>query len=87
LPENRRDSRGLRFNAPHDPAGLAETLRALALRAHRAIRTERTEETRRERDELRHALGRLESDCSSQGLNRLVPYVAALRREVETRLG
>jgi Spy/CpxP family protein refolding chaperone len=72
-----------------DAADLAATLRALATRAHEAVRAagDRAEgPMRHELSELRNAIAQLEDDFRSQNLDTVIPYVVALRQQVEARL-
>lgn len=74
------------IEAKHDPARLGATLRDLAVRAHRAVRSPDARDApdaRRELDDLRSSLAALQHSLRAQSLDGLVPYVAALRREVE----
>jgi hypothetical protein len=78
-------------------ADLAQTLRALATRAHQAVK-----EKARDAADCDHAsngqshtqtlvdlqaeIHRLQAELESQGLHRLVAYVTALRQEIEAVL-
>lgn len=83
----------------HDPAGLGAALRELATRAHRAVRTVDAV-SRAGGDPARQATGalaelarllpriaQLQHRVGAAPGSRLTLYLAALRREVETRLG
>ena len=83
------DGRALRWEGTHDPAELAVALRTLALRAHRAVRAAGhtvdanvLEELR----DLRDAACCLEDTLLTQRLHRMVPYVAALRQQIEAAI-
>jgi hypothetical protein len=79
----------MRPNSRRDAADMAASLRSLATRAHEAVKAF---ETRRHRPpseelaELMAAIHQLENDFRTQNLHDLIPYVAALRHQVETRL-
>jgi hypothetical protein len=70
----------------HDPAGLSATLRDLAARAHRAVRAAQAEgpsvDSQRELMDLHARIVQLQRNLQAQSLEGLVPYVAALGREV-----
>jgi hypothetical protein len=77
---------------PHyrrDAAEMAATLRSLATRAHQAVKAHESGQRRLahgELAELKSAIHQLEDDFRGQDLHDLVPYVAALRHQVERRL-
>ncbi len=80
----------LRFDGRHDAADLAAQLRDLAFRAYEAVKRPPAidEATRgQELSELRIAIHRFEAEILNQKLDGLLPYVAALRQEVEAKLG
>ncbi len=84
------EDRAVRFDGRHDAADLAAALRDLALRAYEAVKdstalngTNRGPELR----ELQIALSQFEAEILEQKLDGLVPYVAALRQQVEAKLG
>jgi hypothetical protein len=71
----------------HDPAGLSARLRELAARAHRAVRAAQaggpTDHSQRELVELHARIVQLQRSLQAQALDGLLPYVSALRQEVE----
>ncbi|MGC8643873.1 MAG: hypothetical protein ACP5XB_28765 [Isosphaeraceae bacterium] len=72
-----------------DPAEMAASLRSLATRAHQAVKAFETRQHRLagvELNELVSAIRQLEDDFRKQELHHLVPYVVALRHQVQTRL-
>jgi hypothetical protein len=75
---------------PHDPSGLSATLRRLALETHRVVRrgdgAETLEERQQELLDLNERLEELYHSLRSQKLDSLATYVAALQREVGSRL-
>lgn len=84
------DSRVPRSDALIDPADLAEALRVLAIRAHHALKIaqDRLDESIRvELRDLRTAIHWLENEFRTQQLDRMLPYVVSLRREIESLLG
>lgn len=83
------EGRTMRTYYRRDPAEMAATLRVLATRAHEAVKSlehRRQPLSLAELAELRVAIRQLEDDFRTQDLHGLVPYVAALREHVETRL-
>ncbi len=79
----------MRRNAHRDPAEMAAALRFLATRAHEAVKALETHQLRpanAEVIELMVAIRQLEDDFRTQSLHHLVPYVSALRHQVQTRL-
>jgi hypothetical protein len=71
-------------------AELAQTLRALATRAHQAVKATCAFEkpsNSLELIDLQTEIHRLEIELETQGLEHLLGYVVALRREVESKLG
>ncbi len=72
----------------HDPAGLSARLRELAARAHRAVRAAQaegaTDRSQRELVELHARIVQLQRSLQAHSLDGLLPYVTALRQEVET---
>jgi hypothetical protein len=73
----------------HEAADLAATLRVLASKAHEAVKAIETRQrhlTCKELDDLRIAIGCLENEFRAQNLRSLIPYVVALRQQVETKL-
>ncbi len=83
------DARAMRWDGTHDPAELAVALRTLAIRAHRAVKaagqtvdTNLLEELR----DLRDSACCLEDTLLTQRLHRMVPYVAALRQQIEAAI-
>jgi hypothetical protein len=89
-PHHSRSEGRLRRPGPQtDPAELAEVLRGLAVRAHDALKAFQTrcdECSREELHSLRNAIHWLENELRAQGLERMLPYVASLRRQVECAL-
>ena len=75
----------------HDPAGVGARLRELAGRAHRAVRAAQAEgpttHSQRELVELHARIIQLERTLQAQSLDGLIPYVSALRQQVESVLG
>jgi hypothetical protein len=83
------DGRAFRFDRGQDAASLALRLRTLTTRAHEALHaTVSSDDTRRDAElrALHLAIGYLEEDLRSQNLGRLVPYVTALRHQIESNL-
>jgi hypothetical protein len=83
------DRRTLRLDGTQDPAELAVALRTLAIRAHRAVKAvgqtvdaNVLEELR----DLRTAVCWLEETFLSRQMHRMVPYVAALRLQIEAAI-
>jgi hypothetical protein len=82
----------------HDPAGLSDTLRELAVMAHRAVRSAGTSTTRpgvivgldsdshQELVKVHARIIQFQRILQAQSLHGLVPYVSALRRKVEDQL-
>jgi hypothetical protein len=71
-------------------AELAQTLRALATRAHQAVKAAGAfgkPTNTLELIDLQTEIHRLEIELETQGLAHLLGYVVALRREVESKLG
>jgi len=60
-------------------------LRELALKAHRAVRS--TDDPGHELSELHAQIVQLQQNLHGQSLDSLASYVAALRQEIEDRLG
>ncbi len=75
---------------PHDPSRLSASLRQLALETHQAIRradgADALPEDRKELFELSERLEMLFRTLKSEQLDTLASYVAALQREVDSRL-
>lgn len=83
----------------HDPAELSAALREVAMRAHRAIRAveavsgpggdaaRQAESALAELARLYPRIVQLQHRVGSGSHSRLAAYLAALRNEVETRLG
>jgi hypothetical protein len=83
------EGRAMRPHTRRDAAEMAATLRSLATRAHQAVKAFETRQHRlagSELTELVSAICQLEDDFRKQELHHLVPYVAALRHQVQTRL-
>lgn len=83
------EGRTMRRHTRRDPAEMAAALRSLALRAHQAVKAFETRQHRpdcSELSELVSAICQLEDDFRKQELHHLVPYVAALRHQVQIRL-
>jgi hypothetical protein len=84
------DGRVPRLGIRNDPADLAEALRCLSIRAHHALKLagDRVDESIRvELHDLRTAIRWLEDEFRTQQLDRMLPYVVALRHQVESVLG
>ena len=78
-----------------NPAKLSRKVRELAYRSHRALKADAkpqgpvsssSEESRQELRDLRIQLARLQQKIHALGLGGLVPWIDALKRQVETRL-
>jgi hypothetical protein len=72
-----------------DAADLAASLRALAIRTHHLLRSAEETNQRVDRAELRAlrtAILDLEADFLNQDLHGLLPYVRALRDQIELEL-
>ena len=83
------DGRGSRRDRIHDPAELAVVLRTLALRAHRAVKAAGQSVDAKVLEELRDLraeASRLEETLLTRRLHRMVPYVAALRQQIEAAI-
>jgi hypothetical protein len=86
---HRPDRRSSWSGARDDPAALARTLRALAIRAHHTLKIARDrvdESIHAELHELRTAICWLEDQFRTQQLDRMLPYVRSLRSRVESVL-
>jgi Spy/CpxP family protein refolding chaperone len=83
------EGRAMRTKIRHDAAELAATLRALATQAHEAVKATGDHSDgsmRHELSNLRNAIAQLEDDFRSQNLTTMVPYLVALREQVESKL-
>ena len=83
------EGRIMKQNYRRDAADMAASLRSLATRAHEAVKAFESRKHRpggHELAELLAAIHELENDFRAQNLDDLVPYVTALRQQVETRL-
>ena len=83
------EGRSMRPHARRDAAEMAAALRSLAIRAHQAVKAFESRQHRlagSELHDLLSAICQLEDDFRKQELHHLVPYVAALRHQVQTRL-
>ncbi len=78
-----------------NPAKLSRKVRELAHRSHRALKAAATphvltsgssETSHQELHDVRIQLARLQQKIHALGLRGLVPWIDALRRQVETRL-
>ena len=84
------EGRNLRIESREDAAELAADLRRLAMRSFRAVKqAEELDDASNGRllAELRTESHRLQAELEGQGLDPLATYVAALRRQVEWKLG
>jgi hypothetical protein len=81
---------GICGSHPHDPSRLSASLRRLALETHRAIRrtdgADSSAEGQQELLDLSERLEELHRSLQSENLDALARYVAALQREVCSRL-
>ena len=83
------NGRAMRGDGTHDPAELAMALRTLAIRAHRAVKAAgQTVDANilEELRDLRAEVRCLEDTLLTQRLHRMVPYVAALRQQIEAAI-
>ena len=83
------DHCALRLGGTHDPAELAAVLRTLAIRAHRAVKAAgQTVDANvlEELRDLRTAVCWLEDTLLTRQMHRMVPYVAALRQQIDAAI-
>jgi hypothetical protein len=79
----------LRSDGTHDPAELALALRTLAIRAHRAVKAAGQTVDANVLEELRDLRAEvcwLEDSLFTHQMHRVVPYVAALRQQIEAAI-
>jgi hypothetical protein len=95
------EGRDQRIEFGNSPADLADSLRTLALRAYRAVKAggelnsrgpgsaflATRRQSQAELVALRAEIIKLQTQLQNQRLGRLVPYVVALRRKVESKIG
>jgi hypothetical protein len=78
-----------RLDSSHEVTDLAATLRSLALRAYHAVRDagQQDDLVLAELRDLKQEIGRLQFELRKHKLDLLLPYVTALSRQVEAKLG